>query len=301
MNASRGGRPGGRALAVGLAAALALATGPMARAQSGNMTVPATVTAGAELSIQTGGNGKASLYIVGLGQALHQDVQMGQPTSVPAGVLYNAGHYLAILVGESSTDTVEFDVTPATQPESLGFLAKPSRLPVGLHNGISGAVYVFDAYHNLITTPLPVSLELSVASATPQVRTVTTRNGLAWTAMDSEPKEGSAKLVAKVGGASSTRIIQEVPGDPCAISISAHPNAGKLEVQTAPVKDCTGNAIPDGTIVTFTESYQDTQSTVDVPLKQGVAKVDMPAIRGAKISVACGVVAGNDIRWDGGQ
>ena len=37
---------------------------------------------------------------------------------------------------------------------TLVFLAKPSRLPVGLHDGITGAVYVFDAYKNLIVTPL---------------------------------------------------------------------------------------------------------------------------------------------------
>jgi hypothetical protein len=43
------------------------------------------------------------------------------------------------------------------------------------------------------------------------------------------------------------------------------------------------------------------QSTVDVPLKQDVAKVDMPAYNGATISVASGVVAGNEIRWQGGR
>jgi len=90
-------------------------------------------------------------------------------------------------------------------------------------------------------------------------------------------------------------------GDPCAITISAQPENGKLLVQTAPVHDCSGNAIPDGTIVTFTESYNDLQSTVDVPLKQGVARVTMPAYKGSKISAASGVVAGNEIIWGGGR
>ena len=49
-----------------------------------------------------------------------------------------------------SAESGSFDVLPANQPDSLSFLAKPSRLPVGLHDGITGAVYVFDAYHNLI-------------------------------------------------------------------------------------------------------------------------------------------------------
>lgn len=284
-----------------LLSALALTSAPMALAQSGSIGVPTQVAAGEAFSVSTAGSGKASLYIVGPGQALRRDVQRGEEAAFPAGVLYNAGHYLAILEGESSTDTAEFDVLPAAQPQSLGFLAKPSRLPVSLHNGISGAVYVFDTYHNLITTPMPVSFELSIPSGSAQARTVTTRNGLAWTAMDSAAKEGSAQFVARAGGASSTRVIEEVPGDPCGIKISARPNGPKLEVETAPVRDCSGNAIPDGTIVTFTETFEDTQSTVDVPLKQGVAKVDLPANKGAKISVASGVVAGNDIRWDGGR
>jgi hypothetical protein len=55
--------------------------------------------------------------------------------------------------------------------------------------------------------------------------------------------------------------------------------------------------VPDGTIVTFTESFDGVQSTVDVPLKHGVAQVQMAMHDGATISVASGVVLGNQIRW----
>ena len=72
-------------------------------------------------------------------------------------------------------------------------------------------------------------------------------------------------------------------------------------MQTDPVRDCNGNAIPDGTIVTFTETFGNSQSTVDAPLKQGIATVTMPANKGAKISVASGVVAGNEIQWNGAR
>ena len=284
-----------------LLAGLAFAAVPGALAQGGSLNLPPNVTAGAAFSVPTTGSGKAKLYIVGPGQALERDVDLGQEASFDAGVLYNAGHYLVILAGPSSTQTGEFDVIPAKTPATLGFLAKPSRLAVGIHNGISGAVYVFDTYHNLITTPMPASFQLSVPASTAQTQTVTTRNGLAWTEMNSAAKEGVAKFVASVGGVSSTRVIQEVPGDPCAITISAHPNGNKLDVQTSPVRDCSGNAVPDGTIVTFTETLDGTQTTVDVPLKQGIARVQMPATSGAKISVASGVVAGNEIRWGGGR
>jgi hypothetical protein len=261
--------------------------------------VPASVTAGSAFTIPTTGNGKAAIYIVGPAQALRRDVQLGEAASFDAGDLYNAGRYLAILVAGSSNSTREFNVAPAAKPESISFLAKPSRLPVGLHNGITGAAYVFDAYGNLITTPLPVSFELSTQGSTVQTQTVTTRNGAAWTEMNSAEKQGSAKFLARVGDASSTRVIQEVPGNPCGLTMTARPDGQKVELQTAPVRDCSGNAVPDGTIVTFTENYGGTQSTVDAPLKQGIARAEMPSHKGATISVASGVVAGNEIRWEG--
>jgi hypothetical protein len=261
-----------------------------------SLQLPHTVIAGSAFSVRTGGSGKAALYIVGPAQTLRRDVQPGEPVSFAAGELYGAGHYLAVIVEGASTESDEFDVLPANIVGSLGFLAKPSRLPVNIHNGISGAVYVFDSFHNLITTPMPVTLQLAGPSV---ARTVTTRYGLAWATMDSAAKESAARFTARAGNVSSTRIINQVPGEPCSISISAKPSGSRLEVQTAPVRDCSGNTIPDGTIVTFTESQGNSQSTVDVPLKQGIASVAMPAVRGAKISAASGVVAGNEIRWDG--
>lgn len=290
-----------RSTRVSMLAGIALATASMAQAQSGHMSLPTIIAAGSAFSIPTNGSGKAVLYIVGPGQAIRRDVQLGEAASFPAGDLFNAGHYMAILVASSSTDTGVLDVAPASQPQTLNFLAKPSRLSVGLHNGISGAVYIFDAYLNLITTPMPVSLELFDSSGAVRSRSVTTRDGLAWAEMDSATKQGTAKFIARAGQASSTRIIDEVPGDACGLTISARANGERVEVLTAPVRDCSGNPIPDGTIVTFTETFNSMQSTVDVPLKRGVARVDMPAYNGAKFSVASGVVAGNEIRWEKGR
>ena len=280
---------------------IALAAVHVAIAQDAKMSLPPSVIAGSAFTIPTTGSGKAVIYIVGPDQALRRDVQLGAAASFDAGDLYNAGRYLAILVAGSSSITREFDVVHAAQPEALSFLAKPSRLPVGLHNGISGAAYVFDAYHNLITTPIPVSFELSTQGSTVQAQTVTTRNGVAWTEMNSAEKQGSAKFLARAGDVSSTRVIQEVPGNPCGLTMSARPVGQRVELETVPVRDCSGNPVPDGTIVTFTESYNGMQSTVDAPLKQGVARAEMPSYKGATISVASGVVAGNEIRWGGGQ
>jgi hypothetical protein len=268
----------------------------LALAQSGPLRLPGAVEAGNAFSIQTTGNGKAILYIVGPGQALRRDVQLGETTLFAPGEIDNAGHYLAVLVGDSSTESGAFDVTAANRPATLSFLAKPSRLPVDIHDGISGVVYVFDTFQNLVLAPTTASFQLGVAGAE-QTRTAVTHDGVAWTKMNSAAKEGGVQFVARVGDAVSTRVIEQVPGDPCHLTMNARPLGQRIAVETEPVRDCSGNALPDGTIVTFTETYDGGASTVDVPLKRGVAETNMPAYSGAKISVATGVFIGNEIRW----
>lgn len=282
-----------------LAGGLAFATIAVAHAQSVGLNLPRQVEAGAAFSIPTTGSGKAVLYIIGFGQVLRQDVQLGQAVSFAPGVLHNAGRYLAVLVSDSSKDQGVFDVMPASQVENVSFLAKPSRLAVSLHNGISGAVYVFDTYQNLILTPKPVSFQLATGSGAAQSRSATTEYGRAWIQLDSASKEGAAQFTARVGDVSNTRIIQQVPGDPCGLKMTARPAGRNVALQTEPLRDCTGNAVPDGTIVTFTEVYDGGQTTVDVPLKRGIAQTELPAHPGARISAATGVVLGNEIRLGG--
>jgi hypothetical protein len=277
---------------------LAIATFQLAFAEAESMTLPKAVEAGAAFSIQNSGSGKAALYIVGLGQVLKRDVQLGETTFFPAGTLFNAGHYVAVLAQDSSTVSGSFDVMPASSPADLSFLARPSRLPVGLRDGITGAAYVFDAYHNLIVAPTSVSFELSSPSGAVQKHVVTTHDGAAWTAMDSTAQQGIDRFVAQVDHASSARVVEQVPGDPCGLKMSAQQSGRELQLKTDPVRDCSGNAVPDGTIVTFTEAFKGGQSTVDVPLKRGVAEVQMVDHSGATISVASGVVLGNQIRWE---
>jgi hypothetical protein len=275
----------------------ALAAALSAFAQSGDMTLPKTVEAGTQFSIQTSGSGNATLYIIGLGQVLKRDVQLGGTANFPAGSLYNAGRYVVVLSGASSKSD-EFDVVPASKPTDLSFLAKPSRLPVSLHDGITGAVYVFDTYRNLITNPMSVSFALTNPSGAVQTRAVATRNGAAWTTMDSTPQQGTDKFVAQAGDVNSSRIIRQVPGDPCGLKMSVQQSGQHVQLQTDPVRDCSGNAVPDGTIVTFTEAFEGAQSTVDVPIKRGIAQVDFPVHNDATISVASGVALGNQIHLE---
>jgi hypothetical protein len=273
-----------------------VASAQLAVAQTSGLRLPKSVEAGAAFSIQSAGSGKAVLYIVGLGQVLRRDVQLGETTSFAPGDLHNAGHYLVVLMGGSSTENGAFDVT-AAQPTALSFIAKPSRLPVDLHGGISGVAYVFDTFQNLVLQPTQVSFQLSGVAGAPQTRTVPTRNGVAWTKMDSASKQGAAQFEARVGSADGRRVIQQVPGDPCRLRMNAKASGQRLELETEPVRDCSGNAVPDGTIITFTEMYNGGEATVDVPLKRGIARTEMPAHDGATISVATGIVMGNEIRW----
>src|ERR1700678_4009918 len=113
---------------------LILASMPLAMAQAGDLRLPKSIEAGAAFSIQSTGSGDATLYIVGPGQVLRRSVQLGETTSFAPGDLHNAGHYVVLLVAPSSTGDGAFDVTAARQPSALSFLAKPSRVPVDLHD-----------------------------------------------------------------------------------------------------------------------------------------------------------------------
>jgi hypothetical protein len=270
----------------------------LAAAQSSAFQFPKSVEAGVAFSLPTSGSGDATLYIVGPGNALQRKFRLGDSVAFGPDDLRNAGRYVAILEAGSTSESTQFDVAPSRKPSSLSFLAKPSRLPVNLTNGVSGVVYIFDVFGNLVLQPQEISFELSDATGGSQSRTGTSRDGVAWVAMNSAAKAGPARFQASVASIHETRVIQEVPGEPCAIRMTARPAANnRVLLQTEPVRDCNGNPVPDGTFVFFTENYCGYLSTVDVPLKRGVAQTELPAQSGAVISAAAGVVLGNEIRW----
>lgn len=268
-------------------------------AQVEELRFPPWVTAGTAFSVPTSGSGSADLYIVGPAAALKRTVSLGESIAFGPDDLHTAGHYVATLIAGSKSQSTQFDVVPS-KPARLSFIAKPSRLPVKLANAVSGVAYVFDASGNLVVEPHPVSFELSNGSGRVGSRTVTSKDGVAWVKMDSAPKAGAANFHAAVADAIEKRVVQQVPGDPCSIRMTARGSGSRVLLETDPVRDCSGNAVPDGTIVTFTETWPGSQSTVDVPLKRGVARTELPAHPGAVISVAAGVVMGNEIRWSGG-
>jgi hypothetical protein len=263
-------------------------------AHAGQLNVPATVNAGAGLSVPTSGSGQATLYLVGPGTVIKKTVQLGRNFEFSPMDLTNAGRYVISLEGSGSTT---FFVT-AGPVSGITFLARPSRVPAETANVVSGTVFVFDKYQNLVLQPTPVKFELSLNGES-TTRTEMSKGGVAYTKLNSSKREGSAQFVASSGDASVRRVVQEVASDPCNIHMRAQPDKNGILAQTDPIHDCAGNPVPDGTIVTFTLTDGRGKSTVDARIKQGIAEAQFPSSEQATISVASGVVVGNEIQWGG--
>ena len=265
-----------------------------------NLKLPASVEAGVGLAISTSGSGDATLYVYGPGTAIKKKVQLGQSIQLSGEEIKAAGRYTVILKGgEDASGTIA--VLPA-KVDSIAFLARPSRVPASRRGGISGSAYLFDVYNNLVLSPTPVKFQLDVEGGVPVTRAATSKNGVAWVQMDSGKRAGTAQFDVTTENASVKRVVQETAADPCNLRMHAQPDKdGSILVETDPIKDCSGNPVPDGTIVTFTSTDPSGRSTVDARIKQGIAKAELPASQNALLSVAAGVVMGNEIHWGGGK
>jgi hypothetical protein len=261
---------------------------------------PATVTAGQATTVSisgnsSSGNGEATFYLIGPGHASKQQVRLGQEIPVDVGQVRAAGRYLAILCSATGCESASFFVTPA-KTASLSFLVHPSRVPVKLPNAISGVAFPYDKFDNLVFTPMTIDFQLKASAGDSTSRPVPTQNGVSWFRANSGNQAGTAQVVASVGDLSVRRIVQQVASDPCNLRVKGQRTAKGILVETEPVRDCSGNPVPDGTVITFTETGAGGKSTVDMPIKQGVARAQFLASGPAVISVASGVVMGNELR-----
>ncbi len=130
-------------------------------------------------------------------------------------------------------------------------------------------------------------------------RRVPTELGIAWLQMGSTSKQGPLRVLASVGENAETRVIQQVASEACGLRMQATSGPRNVRLQTEPVRDCGGNPLPDGTVVSFTKIDGAGRSTVDTPIKKGVASAQFSVSGPARISVACGVVLGNEISFGG--
>ena len=275
-----------------------LGTSVFAAAQG--LQAPAKSRAGELITATTSGSGEGTFYVIGPGHVSKTKIQMGGEVQVKGSELRSAGNYVLLACSANSCNEASVFIEPA-QPEKMSFLLHPSRVPISQSNAINGVSVVMDPFHNLVTAPSTVTFRVSTKDGPGASAPLKTRNGIAWTRLSSGPKEGPVEIQATIGDATETRVVQQVASDPCNLQASVQTADGRLVLQTDPVRDCKGNALPDGTIVTFTKVDKGGRSMVDAPIKKSIARAEMPYQGAATISVACGVTLGNDIRVGGGR
>src|SRR6185437_14857246 len=125
-------------------------------ASASEIHAPAQVTAGNAVTIQTGGSGDATFYLIGPAVASKSKVQAGSSIPVDSDQLEHAGRYVAVLCASDGCTATNFSVNPAAA-NRLSFLVHPSRIPVGSAQGISAVAIVRDSFQNLVPKPESVT------------------------------------------------------------------------------------------------------------------------------------------------
>jgi hypothetical protein len=266
--------------------------------QSTALRAPSSVSAGSSFSIATSGNGAATFYLLGPSHVVKRTIQLGQDLQILGSDVVVSGSYHAVACDSNGCANADFQVFPSS-PARLSFLVHPSRVPVSAANAINATALVFDRFDNTVLERTNVEFHFSSAAGSTFERSVPTVRGVAWLQMGSTPKQGPLRVVASVGDTAEARIIQQVASEACGLRVQATSGSRMVMLRTEPVRDCGGNPLPDGTVVSFTKVDGAGRSTVDTPIKKGVASAQFAVTGRARISVACGVVLGNEISVGG--
>jgi hypothetical protein len=266
-------------------------------AGAAELRVPTTVEAGQSFSIPAEGSGQAIFYLLGPDHIVKRSVTLGSDLAIQSSDVRTAGRYQVILCA-SSCSSATFQVK-AAPPAHLSFFLRPSRVPVSTPQSIDATAFVFDQYSNLVLTPTAVDFRITPATGSGFSRPTSAQHGVAWMRMDSTPHEGQVQVTAVSGNTEEARVIQQVAAEACGLRMKAIASGNEVTLETDPVRDCSGNALPDGTVVSFTKVDREGKSTVDTPIKKGVARVQFSIHGPAQISVACGVVLGNEVTLNG--
>jgi len=279
---------------VAICAAMCLAFSAVGVCTAQDIRVPQTSTAGEEATISTTGTGKATFYLVGPAVSRKSDLILGEEIHLPAQDLRNAGGYLAVVCSDTCRSAAFY--VSAAKPAILTFLVHPSRVPVSRPDAVSGVAIPFDKFHNLVLAPETVNFQSTAGTSSLFSRQARTQDGIAWFRTASGKSAGTVQVVASLDDIAAKRAVQQVASDPCNLRIKGQRTANGIVVETEPVHDCAGNVVPDGTIVTFTATEDNNRSTVDAPIKKGIARAQIEGTGPASISVASGVVMGNELR-----
>jgi hypothetical protein len=280
------------------ATVLTLGIGAFTWAQSTVLEALSTSPAGKELSISARGNGKATLYLIGPSHVLKRTVELGQNVQIAGEDLTAAGIYQLVLCASDGCANKTVQILPA-EASRLSFLLHPSRVPVSARNAVNATALVFDRYHNIVVAPTKVNFRINLAGQPANERSVTTNRGIGFFVMDSRPTQGTLEVKASLGDVTEPRVIQQVASEACHLKMNATSSGRTVNLQTDPIRDCAGNPLPDGTIVSFTKLDSAGKSTVDTPIKKERATAQFNVAGPARISVACGVVVGNEVALGG--
>jgi len=266
-------------------------------ATAADLHAPGKVTAGSGFTLATGGSGKATFYLIGPSAVVKRDIELSGGVAVQPEEVEQAGRYTATVCADECSSTSFY--VEAADPERISLLVHPSRVPVADLNAISAVAFVFDRFHNLELRPEELAFSILGKEGTGASEKLKTVDGHAWIRLTSAHSEGPAKIAVSIANASEVRVVQQVAADACNLHIKPEWVGRTFWVETDPVRDCSGNNVPDGTVVSFTKMDSAGKTTVDVPIKKGVAKVEMPIDGKAHITVASGVVTGNELSVEG--
>ncbi|MGA8149647.1 MAG: hypothetical protein WB952_01625 [Terriglobales bacterium] len=287
-----------RSLSLKLAGVLALGWACATSAASAVLHTPASVPAGQAFTMQTEGSGEATFYLLGPSGASKQTIQLGRDIHIDSEKVSSAGQYKAILCSGQDCAHAAFEVR-AGAPSRLSFFLHPSRVPVSVPDAIDATAFLFDRYYNPVLAPAKVEFQIAPSSAAGFSRVVSSQRGVAWMRMGSTGKEGAVRITAAIGDVIVPRVIQQVAAEACGLRIKGIRDKNGVTLETDPVRDCSGNPLPDGTIVSFTSIDSAGKTAVDTPIKKGVARAQLAVKGRGRISVACGVVLGNELSITG--
>ena len=198
------------------------------------------------------GSGEATFYLVGPDHVVKRNVTLGtrccrfSPTTCArrAATRRSSATPHALLP--------QFEVK-ATQPAHLSFFLHPSRVPVSTPNSIDATAFVFDQYFNLVPAPSTVDFRITPASGDSVLPASfhPARSGLDC-ARTRRAHEGRVQVTARLGNVEEARVVQQVAAEACALARESYAERKTVHLETDPVRDCSGNALPDGTVVSFT-------------------------------------------------
>ena len=272
----------------------------LSSAQEATFSAPASVPAGNSFAIAVAGQGKGTLYLLGPSHIVKREIEFARHNSISGDDVSSSGIYQIVLCAGANCTTKNLEVKPAAA-KRLGFLLHPSRVPVSSHNAVNATAIAFDQYSNIVLAPAKVTFQISTSGEKPLEKILSTALGVAWFQMDSRSSQGTLEVTAKLDDTTEPRVIEQVASEACGLRMTAVPAGATITLQTDPIRDCKGNPLPDGTIVSFTKIDGAGKSTVDTPIKKDRAIAQFSVSGPARISVACGVVVGNEIAWGGRQ